>query len=273
MFVFFTFFFFLFCEEFSAYHREFRDVSFHSFGGLENQDSLLRAKKLLKSGKCEHIYLDIGSNIGIQIRKLFQPDEYSFGWNMTDIDLLYNNTLNIFQYSFGTDRHYVCAFGFEPNPAHKATLVNLENKYNSANYSTVMFTTTAAGTKNGNMTLYLSKNDKLGQSASLLKQEGWNEAEVITYDVGVIDISDFISHFVMNRAGITKASKIVVKLDVEGEEYNIIPKLIRNCHLSFVLIEWHQGDGTTSGFPAAVNWIVKKAPRCPVKLIEMDDEA
>ena len=26
---------------------------------------------------CYHVYLDVGSNIGVQVRKLFQPEEYS----------------------------------------------------------------------------------------------------------------------------------------------------------------------------------------------------
>ena len=30
----------------------------------------------IKNGRCKHIYLDMGSNRGVQIRKLYEPDLY-----------------------------------------------------------------------------------------------------------------------------------------------------------------------------------------------------
>ena len=35
-----------------------------------------RALLLLQSGRCRHVYLDLGTNIGMQIRKLYQPELY-----------------------------------------------------------------------------------------------------------------------------------------------------------------------------------------------------
>ena len=40
-----------------------------------------RITRLLTGRRCRHVYLDIGSNIGVQIRKLFEPRKYSHGDN------------------------------------------------------------------------------------------------------------------------------------------------------------------------------------------------
>ena len=39
-----------------------------------SETSILRKPNLLDG--CYHVYLDVGSNIGVQVRKLFQPAEY-----------------------------------------------------------------------------------------------------------------------------------------------------------------------------------------------------
>ena len=56
---------------------------------------------------CRHIYLDVGSNIGVQIRKLFEPHRYPNA-----------KVLEVFRKYFGSDtdarRREVCAVGFEP---------------------------------------------------------------------------------------------------------------------------------------------------------------
>jgi len=49
-------------------------------------DELIRTEKDKKNRKtknmldgCYHVYLDVGSNIGVQIRKLFEPEKYPKG--------------------------------------------------------------------------------------------------------------------------------------------------------------------------------------------------
>jgi hypothetical protein len=58
---------------------------------------------------CEHVYLDLGSNIGVQVRKLFEPEAYPEA-----------PLRRIFEEMFGPEGPQrsarVCAFGFEPNP-------------------------------------------------------------------------------------------------------------------------------------------------------------
>ena len=67
------------------------------------------------SDGCYHVYLDVGSNVGVQVRKLFQPDLYPG-----------SGISRIFREFFGgvreRDAGKICAIGFEPNPGHENRL-------------------------------------------------------------------------------------------------------------------------------------------------------
>ena len=42
----------------------------------QNSKSIRNDNKNMLDG-CYHVYLDVGSNIGVQIRKLFEPEKYA----------------------------------------------------------------------------------------------------------------------------------------------------------------------------------------------------
>ena len=67
---------------------------------------------------CYHVYLDVGSNVGIQIRKLYEP--HLFTDPIPPVE-------ECFTRMFGSPEERnmkeICTFGFEPNPAHKEGLM------------------------------------------------------------------------------------------------------------------------------------------------------
>lgn len=71
---------------------------------------------------CKNVYLDIGSNLGVQVRKLFQPAQHTPNKLETHL-----------RAAFGPPnspaRKAVCAVGFEPNPAHWEKLKNIATAY------------------------------------------------------------------------------------------------------------------------------------------------
>ena len=85
-------------------------VDVHALAYREDE---ARIASLVASHRCEHIYLDVGTNIGVQIRKLFEPHKY-----------LGAPVYTLFDVSFGAaasgKRCRVCAIGVEPNPRHRA---------------------------------------------------------------------------------------------------------------------------------------------------------
>ena len=67
-------------------------------------------------GFCEAAYLDVGTNIGVQIRKLYEPQLYP---NAT--------VLPLFDRLYGAERCRVCVLGFEPNARHAPRLDGLQS--------------------------------------------------------------------------------------------------------------------------------------------------
>ena len=85
----------------------------------QHQVSPVRSQPMF--GNCTTFYLDIGSNIGVQVRKLFEPSCYP---KVT--------VLPVFDQYFGQERHRnhnICAIGIEMIPSHTARLTALEKHY------------------------------------------------------------------------------------------------------------------------------------------------
>ena len=67
---------------------------------------------------CYHVYLDVGTNIGIQIRKLYQPQLYKDAQIHPVFEKYFNRKIDALDASLP----YICAVGFEPNPHHEEAL-------------------------------------------------------------------------------------------------------------------------------------------------------
>ena len=95
---------------------------------------------------CYHVYLDVGSNIGIQIRKLFEPSKY----RDAAVHPIYDLNFGTFNNRQRDENDYkVCAVGFEPNFQHTSDLKNLEKIYNNCGWKVKMYTETAVSDQNG----------------------------------------------------------------------------------------------------------------------------
>ena len=62
---------------------------------------------------CYHVYLDLGTNIGIQVRKLYEPKLYP--------DAKFHEFFEKY-FKRGSSLPYICTVGFEPNPNHVQAL-------------------------------------------------------------------------------------------------------------------------------------------------------
>ena len=77
---------------------------------------------------CYHVYLDVGSNIGIQVRKLYEPEKYPDApFIRLFEDYFGNMTHRRQQNNHWAAADTVCAVGFEPNPHHTKILTGTEN--------------------------------------------------------------------------------------------------------------------------------------------------
>jgi len=181
---------------------------------------------------CTHIYLDVGSNIGVQVRKLFEPAKYP---NATRL-------LAEFTKVFGEPAgrpEKVCALGIEPNPHHQPRLQALGEAYSARGFRT-HFYPYAAWAEEGNMTFVVTglKTANEQWASHLFKSR-----EVV--QVRTIDLNSFIE-------SLPKGSVKLMKLDIEGAEYETlghgIPQgMMCNDHVENVYFEAHAW-GQTSDF-------------------------
>ena len=104
---------------------------------------------------CEKIFLDLGANIGVTVKKLFEPEKYPK-----------SPMVPFFFKKFGFQWHQVamiwfpkrlCALGFEPNPKHQTRLNNLQNEYANKSWN-IRFYPFAVSDGFGNVTFYTKDN-------------------------------------------------------------------------------------------------------------------
>ena len=102
---------------------------------------------------CYHVYLDVGSNVGIQVRKLYEPEKYP---NAQIHDLFNSNFGSIEDRRLSTSNlsgiknfKTVCAVGFEPNSKHTERLKSIEESYNKCGWFAHFFTESAVSNREG----------------------------------------------------------------------------------------------------------------------------
>ena len=134
---------------------------------------------------CYHVYLDVGSNIGVQIRKLFEPEKYP---NATVLQIFDKNfgSINERQHEYSENGGIVCAIGFEPNPRHTEYLKQIESSYNQCGWRVLFLTETAVSDHNGIGKFYSKGKGYLELGAGILppvKGRPHKKVDLITFSV------------------------------------------------------------------------------------------
>ena len=109
---------------------------------------LARVDALFDRHHCSSLYLDVGTNVGVQLHKLFEPAKFGGA-----------PVLQVFDSLFGasTDRGCrTCAIGIEPNPRHTQRLDQLESALSAAGAGVIVLRG-AAGTSESHVTLSLPR--------------------------------------------------------------------------------------------------------------------
>jgi hypothetical protein len=249
-----------------------------------HRDKIKAARELLQSGKCNHVYLDMGTNVGVQIRKLYQPLSYTKSyvwppiWNsfFGKYDIITNN------------RSDVCAFGFEPNPLHNKILNKTENFYQKHGFNVIIFRETAISTSYGNASFIRDfssdpKNLEFGGTMFDYGQGNSSQIKQSSYDVFTLDIARFLGIEIAKRKGQTSNSRTIAKMDIEGGEYTVLPTMLTQsdslCSIAYIGIEWHRNMDLKSSPPETktilpiLQFITKQAKNCQTVIHKIDDES
>ena len=214
---------------------------------------------LVTEYNCTSVYFDAGSNIGVQIRKLYQPEWYVNHPDMAlkaALPMLHKDfegplreaqarIMRLQDDAFGpAPRCHVCSIGFEPNPAHQPRLQHLQRTLRAAGAGVLVV---HAGLSSSDGTLPLQGVGALGHSADMT-QTGValrHHTPASAHPSVSVPTVDFATVLLGVRALLGRSAngkKIVMKMDLEAEEYRVFPHLIRRsalCELDVVYVEWH----------------------------------
>lgn len=209
---------------------------------------------------CRHVYLDMGTNTGVQIRKLYQPHLFPNA-----------SVLPIFDKFFGPsakrDPKSICSVGFEPNVLHNEALIQLENQYQLCGWRVYINLATGVGMEEKKDVAYAHKKVWQGgggwaMSDSLGVMGRFSDGGQYTSDivkgtlskVRQIRIADFIKGVVATRrlegsleSKTQHPPSVVMKLDVEGRELDVIPDLVMSGalqHIDHLHVDWTRDEWT-----------------------------
>jgi len=212
----------------------------------------------------------MGTNTGVQIRKLYEPHLFPN-----------SSVLPIFDKFFGPagerDLTTICAVGFEPNIIHNEVLQRLEEQYQACGWRVYINQGTGVGKDQKEGVDFAHKKvwqggngwawtDPLGVGGRIPDDGNYAEEskefppsdihqKISISKVRQIRIAEFIIKMVATRRfqlDVTSPTQfppsVVMKLDVEGREVDVIPDLVMSGALQYIdhlHVDWTK-DGWTN---------------------------
>ena len=238
---------------------------------------------------CYNIFIDGGANIGVHGRFLLEPEKYP------NADVAHK----IFESWYGSpstrDNRDFCVFEIEANPAHYEKLMNKSKAYAKMGWRYHVMNV-GLSDQEGVLPFY-RRNDVGAEEWGFSIRKFFDDAERI--DVPTIRFSRWLKDHILNRklpqvvyGTYPKNATIVVKLDIEGSEYVVLPDLISSgalCELDFVFGEFHSPNAPYDApgmkvnlntpqnlitFGEAMELVIRGFSRtCKVQFQQRDDEA
>ena len=198
--------------------------------------------------KGSSVYVDLGTNVGSQVHKLYNPDQCR----------------SPVQPLFGLlgDRRSVCTLMVEPNPAHVGALNAVATMYTPM----VRLMHGLASTYDGTGSFFRNPEHIDGAH-----HDDWTGSELQQHPN---QNASYVRRFDVSRILKELADKKVgMKIDVEGSEEWLLPHLMKEnqlCNLAFVYIEVHN-QNALGVYERVADQLRKR--RCPVRLVQLDDES
>ena len=249
---------------------------------------------------CFHIFLDVGANIGVHGRFLYEPDQYP------DAKIAHR----LFDEQFGTqrDNRDFCVFAFEPNPSQHEKIRAKETAYAAMGWRYHLIPN-GVSDENSVIEFYRQGDESRSEWGFNALKSKVKDKDAIKVEVPVIRLASWLQDHVYNRKlpdkiygsyqditdkdGHRGAPKVVMKMDVEGMEFRVLPDLLYSgvyCRdLDYVFGEVHksarwypmklpndvileereQGIAYIQAFTDALDF----NPACKTPFVEEDDEA
>ena len=192
---------------------------------------------------CRTVYLDLGANVGVRVRQLYEPELYPQAKTLP----VYNEYLGPPDERRQPCKKHgdcaLCVWSFEANPQQMPRLNAIESAYRSRGWLRTKFFNMAVADRSGEAKIFL--NDGNGDQfnnwdASMVYKPKQNSSGR-SFSVKKLDLALFMQHVIVPA----KPRTVLVKMDIEGMEYLVLPQLLKNgllCStggIARILIEWH----------------------------------
>ena len=157
---------------------------------------------------CAHVFLDVGANVGLHGRFLYEPELYP--------ENRYHDVFpEVFGANWRTDKESMCVVAFEPNPRHRAWLTRQAVAYQRRGWRYVaVFAAVGAGASDATLTFVRpekgSSNNDWGFS---VEWGGASHESGERVEVPFVDLAGFVHHHVGRRA---PDQRVLMKMDIEG---------------------------------------------------------
>ena len=221
---------------------------------------------------CDNIFLDVGSNVGVQIRKLFEPEKYRSAPFIEVFDKLFPG--------HKASNKRSCGIGFEANPNHAQRHRDIESAYSRKGWKMHIYSPVAVSNEDDFLDFYIDpistkvgervnseveKIRRFGAASSVIpkvyrkkgKVMGVQTANIFADDekvtaksfgekrlnsvlVKAVDLSRVLKPIC--HAKLSRNITIIMKMDIEQSEYIVLPKLLMDgtlCCIDNLFIEWH----------------------------------
>lgn len=191
-------------------------------GRLLFETNKVKLDDFLQPSGRRYIFIDLGSNNGDSVYNFFNEEQkYP--------KILDSNIVNIVKWEI---------FAFEANPIFDEPLIKMKTEMEKKKQVVHLFNRTAAWTYDGYIDFYLDTiNEKYNFYGSSLKQEHPDVRNGKSkVNVACVDIGKLVKSF-------NKNDFVVIKMDIEGAEYDLLTHFILNnvLHMiDFMAIEYHK---------------------------------
>merc|ERR1719238_1904420 len=140
--------------------------------------------------ECRSIFLDVGSNQGVQVRKFYEAEKYPAALMLDSLDTIFGLPA---ERRAPASESGLCVLGFEPNPDHYDKLQAIEDAYQAKGWH-AHFYRVAVWKSEGTMSFQVDGDPEHKDWAAKLRTDTSESAEgKSVFEVRTIDFADFIS--------------------------------------------------------------------------------
>ena len=202
---------------------------------------------------CKHMFFDVGANVGLHGRFLYEPGRFRRKKHGILRATPYHVIFKEIWPGWPGDNSEACVVAIEPNPAHRAWLTKQAVAYQKKGWRYVAVFAAAGAAKTRDATLTFYRQDRGANNDwgfSVKNTYGGNDT--VKYEVPFVGLAGFLHHHVGHRAS-RGDQRVLMKMDIEGSEYVVIPQLLRTGAsrlIDMMTLEVHPAFCPIS-FPAA----------------------